>query len=253
MSGEGGRRHQAEEEGGRADHVADALRLDGRQRRLRVPALHQHRRHPRRSRHQHRVEQSRHVGEGRRHQHGVVAPEAVHAGHEAGLVGEAPLGVEHRLGLACRPRGEQDHGQVGGPAATVAHRSPRPEQARKGAVPAPHGDRLRRVTGRHPRAPEHQPGLEEIEDARHLVRSPRVVEGRGHGAEPPAGPVQQDRLVPVGELPRHHVRSANAPGAEAARQRRHPGLELGAREADRAVDETDGRDRPRREHGVERG
>ncbi len=36
-----------------------------------------------------------------------------------GLVGQAPVGVEHGLGLAGRARGEQDHGDVGAPGRPV--------------------------------------------------------------------------------------------------------------------------------------
>jgi hypothetical protein len=169
-----------------------------------IPLLHQDDRHGRRARYQDGVEQPGHMGQGGRHQGHVGRGEAVGPGHRAGLVGQAPLGVEHGLRVAGRARGEQDHGHVGSPGRTGGQRGAGQKLVEPG-IAAAHPDRVDQTGQRLARRAEGQRRSEVLQYPGHLGRSHLVVDGRGHRPGPPARPEQHQGLPPVGQLPGHHV------------------------------------------------
>ncbi len=191
---------------------------------LGVPLLHQDDRHSRRSGNQNRVEQSGHMGQWRRHKSHIRRGESVSPGHRPGFVGQAPMGVEHGLGVPARPRGEQDHGHVGPPGRTGGDRWAG-EQVLEPDVVVAHADGVDQASQRLTGRTEGQRRSEVVEHPGHLGRTHLVMDGRSHRAQPPAGPEQHQSLPPVGQLPRHHIAPADAEPTEAPCGRGHQLLE----------------------------
>ena len=162
---------------------------------LGVPPGHEHRPHAG-GRDQHAVQQPGDVGQRRGHEHGVVGVQAVDARHHAGLVGQAALGVEDALGLARSS-----------PRCTARRPRPTPDRWR------PPGGAVGQLVARSARKTA---GSSRASEAGHLGVAGLVVDRRGDGAEAPAGPVELDHVVPVGELPRDDVAPTDPQPAEPA-------------------------------------
>ena len=105
------------------------------------------------------------------------------------------MGVQRRLGHPRRPRGEQHHGDVGGP----GRARPR-TQGRRGIegvqdVPGSLAGRDEgpgALRGGHARGGHDHGRVHLVECGCHLGAAQAVVQGRGDGAEPPARPVEKE-------------------------------------------------------------
>jgi hypothetical protein len=174
------------------------------------------------------------VGEGGGHEDRVGAAEAVGRDHRPGLVGQAAVGVEDGLRRARGARGEQHACQVRGAGGRLARRA-------WGAAVGEAGDG----------GPlgDHDGRVDLGEGGVHVGRPGEVVDGRGDRAQAPAGPVEEERLVPVGQLPRHHVAPADTgAAAQPPGHRGHAPLDLPRVEAKRPGGDTG----PAGQHVVER-
>ena len=183
------------------------------------------------------------------------APEPVHGHHERGLVAQAPVRVQRRLGHPGRPRGEQRHGDVGRPGRGRA----RPAMAGADARARPTGLRSPSPAGRA------RPGRSDA-GMPAAARTSRGAPGRGRppprrhpsgGAAarpPPRAASTPDREgeagAPLGNCqlttsPRRTPVAASRPARAAMR-----GLHGGGVETPGAVDDRrpGSRRRPHREH-----
>ena len=136
-----------------------------------------------------------------------------------GLVAQAAVGVERRLGHAGRARGEEGDGDGRSPRAAIDPASTAAARCeelghglRRRDVVAGHlgpGELGGRQIGRRTRRAPARPGR-----ARPRPRPPEaVMEGGGHRPETPARPVEQQRGGTVRELPGHHVDPRRDPAA----------------------------------------
>ena len=217
-----------DEEGGRAGQEGDVLARHEIQGLLGVEPADQDRAQAGCARHQDAVEQSGDMGHRRWHQHGVGRAEPVHPGHQRSLPAQPALGVQHGFGDAGRARGEEDQGHVGGLAGERAcgHRGTADRGDQRGGV----GERLGLEL-------QDQSGLDLAEGRLHVRRTERVQDGRGHGADAPAGPGQDGGRQAVGDLPGHGFAAPDAPGAKPAGHGGDQRVELGGGEPAGTIDD----------------
>ena len=160
--------------------------------------------------------------------------------HERGLVAQAAVGVQRRLGHPGRPRGEQRHGDVGGPG-RGREPAPWPAPARgrpsRLSGPAPPGTSAPGRCGRgHVGGGDDQYRVHLVEGGRHLGAAQAVVQRGGDGPEPPARPVEEEGGGAVGQLPAHDVPAPHPGRGQAPGQRADAGLDGGAGSRRPAVD-----------------
>ena len=237
FGGEAGGPGHAREVGRRPDHEADASLRNEPVGPLGVPALHQHRAHADGDREQHPAEQSGDVGQRGRHEHGVGRSEPVGTRHGPRLVGQAPVGVEHHFRLPGGARREQGHREVDAPRHAVVDRGVA-RQVVPGVAPV-HHDAAWSVRQRGARVGQHQPGIDGGDHGGDVGGPHLMVDGYGHGPDPPTGPEQQHGLDPVGELPGDGVAAAHAGRPEPAGQRADGGRRRRGVERARGVGQGD--------------